>query len=143
MDFCLKIKNKFPQQFFKKRVLDIGSFNNKCLFKDCSYDEIDIGVERSIEISKATGSYDTIIAAECFEYDPFYELSILNLIHRLNPKGLFIIVCVNSPDDDAIKNYYQTITEKSIECCLDLTIFSEFSFEKGSEEDLYFYGIKK
>ncbi len=170
-DYCLKIKNKFPDFFRNKKVLDCGSLdingNNRFLFENCEYTGIDIGEGKNVdmvslihEFNAEDNSFDFIISTECFEHDMYYEKSLLNISRLLRPGGMFLFTCAttgrpehgtrrtskkDSPLLEGIwSDYYKNLTEYDIRCVLNIeSIFSEFEFEIDEEhKDLFFYGVK-
>jgi len=162
-DYCLKLKDKFPDYFREQKVLDVGSLdingNNRYLFEDCSYFGIDVGSGKNVDfVSKAhefkasDGSYDVIISTECFEHDMYYDKSLKNIVRMLKPNGLFIFTCAttgraehgtiahNSVDAPLLayygewSNYYKNLTEEDIRQCLDIdSIFKKYEFEVNNE----------
>lgn len=103
-DFCLKVKQKFPNFFKNKNVLDIGSLdvngNNKYLFENCNYLGIDVGEGENVDFVSIghlfdgpDNYFDTIISTEVFEHDMFYEATIKNIMRMLKPGGLFLFTC--------------------------------------------------
>lgn len=100
VDFCLKIKNKFPEYFLNKKVLDVGSLDingaNRFLFENCDYTGIDIDIGKNVDVvckcheyNANNETFDTIVSTECFEHDMYFPLSLKNIIRMLKPKGLF------------------------------------------------------
>lgn len=158
-DFCLKVKQLFPDYFNDKLVLDVGSLDingsNRFLFEDCSYCGIDIGegpnvdiVSKAHEFNAQNESYDVIISTECFEHDMYYDLSIDNIVRILKSDGLFIFTCATtgraehgtsrtSPEDAPLlytennwNIYYKNLTEQDIRNILDIDFyFKEYFFE--------------
>jgi SAM-dependent methyltransferase len=105
--FCLKVKDKFPNNFLNVKVLDIGSFdcngNDKHFFQDCDYTGIDLMPGENVDIVCAGQDYDapdqtfdTIISCECFEHNPFYKETIKNAIRMLKSGGLFLFTCATT-----------------------------------------------
>lgn len=103
-DFCIEVKNKFPEFFKNKKVLDIGSLDingsNNFLFEDCDYLGIDVGEGKNVDLISVghlfdapDNYFDTIISTEVFEHDMFYEKTIQNIIRMLKPGGLFLFTC--------------------------------------------------
>lgn len=103
-DFCFRIREKLPQYFKNKRVLDIGSLDingsNRDLFEDCDYLGLDVGEGRNVDVVSVghlfdgpDNYYDTIISTEVFEHDMYYEETIKNIIRMLKPGGMFIFTC--------------------------------------------------
>ena len=160
-DFCIEVKNKFPEHFINKTVLDIGCYdingNNRYLFDNCSYLGADIGygpnvdfVSKAHEISFRNEYFDTIVTTEMLEHDVFYYLSLQNIARMLKSNGMLIFTCATvgrpehgtlrtSPTDSPFTsnvplwaNYYKNLTENDIRACLDINnIFSQYSFSIG------------
>ena len=159
IEYCLKIKNKYPNFFQKRFVLDVGSLDvngkNHYLFEDCLYLGVDVAEGRNVdiiclgsELKLPDATFDTIISTECFEHDRYYHETLKNIYRMLKPGGLFIFTCATigraehgtrrtSPDEapllvnyDDWHDYYKNITENDIREVLDLDdFFSEYGFE--------------
>lgn len=106
-DFCNKVKNKFPDSFKNKKVLDIGSYdvngNEEFLFENCEFYGLDLcegpGVDivcPAQEYNAPDQTYDTIISCECWEHNPYYKESIQNAVRMLKSKGLFLFTCATT-----------------------------------------------
>lgn len=106
--FCLSVKNRFPEFFFSKRVLDIGSLDingsNRQYFQNCDYIGLDVGHGKNVDVISLGGKYsapdsffDTIISTEVFEHDLYYEETIKNVIRMLKVGGAFIFTCAAPP----------------------------------------------
>ncbi len=102
-----KMKEKFPEAFKNKKVLDIGSFNvngnEKPWFDDCDFIGLDLlpgpGVDVACpanEYDAPDGTFDTIISCECWEHNPYYKESIMNAIRMLKSGGYFIWTCATT-----------------------------------------------
>jgi SAM-dependent methyltransferase len=102
-----KMKERFPDAFRDKKVLDIGSFNvngnEKPWFENCDFTGLDLlpgpGVDIACpanEYNAPDGTFDTIISCECWEHNPFYKESILNAIRMLKSGGYFIWTCATA-----------------------------------------------
>ena len=103
-EFCIKMKEQFPEYFENKKVLDIGSLdingNNRFLFTNCDYIGLDVGDGNNVDVISVGHLYDapdeyfdTIISTEVFEHDMFYEETIKNIMRMLKPGGAFIFTC--------------------------------------------------
>ena len=73
VDYCLFVKNKFPEFFKNTRVVDFGSLDingsNRQFFDDCEYTGLDIGEGKNVDIvTKAheynapDSSYDVVVS---------------------------------------------------------------------------------
>lgn len=163
IEFCTSVKDRFPNFFFNKRVLDAGSLdingNNKYLFEECYYCGIDVGegpnvniVSKIHEFSALDETYDVIISTECFEHDMYYPDSLKNIVRMLKKGGLFLFTCATtgraehgttatSPVDSPLlaeygewADYYKNLTEKDIRECLDIeSVFDCFEFQTNEE----------
>lgn len=150
INFCKLVRNKFPEYFTNKKVLDIGSLNingdNRYLFYNCEYTGIDIAEGKNVDIvtpghlyDAPDSSYDFIISTECFEHDMYFKETLKNIIRLLKPNGMFLFSCAapgreehgtlrttpeNSPFTSNINvewsNYYHNISEKELRNILDL-----------------------
>ena len=105
--FCNQVKEKFPESFKNKKVLDIGSFdvngNEEFLFENCEFFGLDLGEVPGVDIvcpaqeyDAPDESYETIISCECWEHNPFYKESIQNAIRILKSGGLFLFTCATT-----------------------------------------------
>lgn len=171
-DYCLKIKQQFPEYFINKKILDCGSLdingNNRYLFESCEYTGIDIGEGDNVDVVSLIhefdlpdSTYDLIISTECFEHDMYYDKSIKNIIRLLKPKGIFIFTCATTgrPEHGTSKtskkdspltvgdwsDYYKNLNESDIRNVINIEqVFETFEFSiDTTHKDLFFYGIKK
>ena len=103
-EFCAIVKEKYPEYFKNKKVLDIGSLDingsNRSYFENCSYIGLDLGEGKNVDVIAKGNEYDgpdnyfdTIISTEVFEHDMYYEETIRNIIRMLKPGGLFVFTC--------------------------------------------------
>ena len=165
-NFCERVKARFPDDFNKKKVLDVGSLdingNNRYLFDNCDYTGIDLGPGKNVDIicsaHKFKGQYDTIISTEMFEHDPHIKDSLDNIVSNLlKPGGLFIFTCASegrpehgtakhkSYDSPSTNDYYKNLSEKDIRELIDIDSFfgNNFKFAQNFQtKDLYFAGRK-
>lgn len=102
-----KIKDKFPEAFKNRKVLDIGSFNvngnEEPWFDNCDFTGLDLLPGPGVDIACPANEYDapdetfdTIISCECWEHNPYYKESIMNAIRMLKPGGYFIWTCATT-----------------------------------------------
>ena len=105
VDFCLRVRERWPHLFQNKRVLDCGSLdingNNRYLFAGGSYVGVDIFAGPNVDIvlrihEVKGGPFDVVISTECLEHDEFSELSIGRMIHLLTDGGILIITCATT-----------------------------------------------
>ena len=163
IEYCKKIKRKFPEWFKNKVVVDIGSLdingNNRYLFDNCIYVGVDVGqgnnvdiVSKGHELNFPDDSIDVIISTECFEHDMYYKKTLNNIYRMLKPGGFFLFTCATTgraehgtkrttPEDaillqdiDNWSDYYKNLTEKNIREVFDLEKqFSSHKFEVNEQ----------
>ncbi|MGY6637341.1 MAG: class I SAM-dependent methyltransferase [Erythrobacter sp.] len=159
-----------------RSVIEIGSYN---------VNEADVGIrgifdfaERYVGVDLTEGpgvdrvasghevdfpdaSFDIAISCECFEHNPEWKGTFLNMVRMTRPGGLVIVTVASaarvehgtsrtnpksSPGTSAVKwNYYRNLSERDFRNAFDLDeIFSDFRFYfNRSANDLYFWGIKR
>ncbi len=156
--FFNDVKNKFPDMFTNKLVLDIGSLDingsNRMLFDNCVYTGVDLLpgnnvdlVSKGHELKFPDNSFDVVISGECFEHDMFYKDTIQNMYRMLKPGGLFTFTCASTgrpehgtrrsePESapflkefDYWVDYYKNLTEDDIREIIPIeNDFTEFNF---------------
>lgn len=163
--FVQSLKQRFPEYFNQKKVLEIGSLNLngtiRDLFENCRYIGVDIGpgpgvdlIARGEDLSFASNHFDVVTSTECFEHAPAWA-KILNNMIRMS-KGLVFFTCATtgrpehgtlqcSPWDSphTASNYYKNVTEDDVRVACDLHLLKDFGFSTNeTSHDLYFYGLK-
>jgi SAM-dependent methyltransferase len=171
-DFVQTVKNKFPEYFKNKCVVEMGSLNIngsvREFFQDCVYVGVDVApgpcvdvVSLGHEYDMPNSSFDVAISCECFEHDPHYINTFENMIRLVKPGGMIIFSCattgrkehgtINSePQSSPLTvnlgwDYYKNLEEKDFKKEINFeSLFKEYNFDQDLNVfDLYFYGIKK
>jgi glycosyltransferase involved in cell wall biosynthesis/SAM-dependent methyltransferase len=148
-EFCARVREKYPDSFEGKLVLDIGALDvngtNKSLFDACLYIGVDVASGPNVdivsvghELALPDETFDTIISTECFEHDRYYALTLKNIFRLLKPGGLFLFTCATTgrpehgtrsaaPRDAPLlsafgtwSDYYKNLTEPDIREVLDV-----------------------
>ena len=171
LDFVQSVKQQFPNYFVKSNVLEIGSLDIngsvKQFFTDCAYIGLDIALGPGVDVvglgheyDMPDSTFDCVISCECFEHDPYYEKTFINMIRLCRPGGLILFSCATTgrpehgtsqcePQSSPLTvaagwDYYKNLVEQDFKaiCDCDQT-FSQYQFSQNSTMyDLYFYGIK-
>ena len=180
LHFIYEKKHLYPGNFNNARVLEIGSRSVtdqptiRCHFQDCDYTGVDVSDGENVDIVgkghefKSNQLFDTAISCECFEHDPFYEKTVMNMIHNLRTNGLLIFTCASTGrsehgtrksnpeasiqgfhskdfEYDIFQDYYKNLTAedfKSIPGFNDSMCGQYWVSNEGSN-DLYFLGFKR
>ena len=165
MAFVASIRDRFPDSFVGKNVLEIGSLDIngsvRQFFTDCDYTGVDLGegpgvdiVCKGHEVPFGDRSFDTVISCECLEHDIYWEQTFLKMCELTS--HLVIMTCATtgraehgttrtSPEAAPFTNdYYQNLTAQDFRDNFDLiNLFKDFGFEVNEEScDLYFWGIR-
>lgn len=169
--FVQQVKNDFPSFFKGGRIVEIGSLNINGTVRGffdepAEYIGVDVGPGRGVDVvcegqdyDGATGSFDVAISAECFEHNPYWEATFLNMVRMVRDEGLIVMTCATTgraehgtSRSDAGSSpltvgkgwdYYRNLTENDFQEAFDLgSMFSEYSFNVNtSSHDLYFWGV--
>ena len=94
-NYCLSVKNKFPEKFQNASVLDVGSLdingNNRYLFEgECEFVGVDIVDGPNVDVVcrgheyKREKLFDVSVSTECFEHDEYWKESFQNMFDLLN-----------------------------------------------------------
>lgn len=167
-NFCLSIKDKFPDKFINCSVLDIGSLDvngtNHYLFEgDYEYVGVDVVEGANVDFVGRGHEYtrqeqfDVCISTEAFEHDAFWKESFQNMLDLLKPGGLLLFTCASTgrgphgvpecrpQDSPGTNDYYGNRTAEDYYDEFNIeSLFSEHYFEfEPYAFDLYFYGIKR
>lgn len=169
-NFVRKLRELVPHYFENKKVLEIGSLDiNGSLrefFTNCDYCGLDVGEGKGVDIvcegqkyDAPDESYDVVCSAECFEHNPYWFETFMNMIRLGKNDGLFFFTCATDgrPEHGTSKTssldspltvkigweYYRNLVEKDFTSRVNLKdYFSEFYWEINHENhDLYFWGI--
>jgi hypothetical protein len=164
LQFVKSVKEKFPDYFIRKNVLEIGSLNIngsiRDFFEQCVYVGVDIGpgkdvdlVARGENLAYHDESFDVVASCECFEHNPEWVRTLENMI-RMSSKLVFFTCATtgrvehgtprtNHHDAPYCGDYYRNLTEDDIRASIDLSAFKEYEFSVDNEaHDLYFWGVK-
>lgn len=165
-EFFLSVRERFPEYFNWRWVLEVGSLNIngtvRDFFTNCEYTGVDVGagpgvdvVAQGQDLTYAAGAFDVCISAECFEHNPYWKETFLNMVRMSS--GLVTFSCATTgraehgtrrsePGSSPLTadwDYYQNLNAEDFEYAIDLrNLFSEYEFSVNNvSHDLYFWGI--
>lgn len=168
-DYIASLKVKFPLAFSGGRTLEVGSLNIngtvRNAFNSDEYVGVDVGAGANVDIVISGHEYDNempfdcCISCECFEHNPFYKETFLNMVRLCKSGGLVIFTCAttgrpehgterSTPQDSPLTiakgwSYYLNLTENDFSFINFDSIFVDYEFSVNYQScDLYFYGVK-
>lgn len=168
-DYCIGIKNRFPDKFKNVKVLDIGSMdingNNRYLFTDYQYIGIDLAEGPNVDVVSVAHEYktqekfDVVISTEALEHDKHWQKTLFYAYKKLKKGGLLLVTCatagrephgvsgINEFCSPHTLDYYKNLTKGDIMEVFDNNLSDYFKDWEICEthdtmNDLYFFGIK-
>jgi hypothetical protein len=179
--FVTNLKNSYPQYFSNVKVLEVGSHNVngtiRDFFHNCEYIGLDVGPGDGVDIVCSGHQYDgedshfdITISTECFEHNPYWFDTFLNMIRMCKPGGMVAFTCagLSRPEHGTNRSqswtsehtinvgwgdYYRNLTKEDFTSRINFDrIFSKYVFIDGyyfnsyMQEypiDLYFWGLKR
>jgi len=169
--FVNAIRSAFPEQFSNSCVVEFGSstvnYSIRDVFDDPKmYIGIDLAEGKNVDVIANAKDvfvgdhFDIAISCECFEHNPYYKETFLNMCNHTRKGGLVIFTCATvgrkehgtartspeeSPGSQKIGwDYYQNLIENDFEELNYTELFEHYSFYTNkSSRDLYFVGLRK
>jgi hypothetical protein len=173
LEFFRVVRAHLPGLFERTAVLEIGSFDvNGSIrqhFQGCDYWGVDLMAGPGVDEVVASGhefqprlraSYDVTVSTECFEHNPFYFETFVNMIRLTRKGGAVLFTCASkgraehgtartSPDSSPGTqasgwDYYRNLCERDFTSKIDLRahFVSHRFFFHPVPCDLYFVGVK-
>jgi hypothetical protein len=159
-NYLLSLKEKHPEWFSGRRVLELGSFDVNGSVRDYFSDCLDyVGVDHrkgslvdvvslAHEFDPGGKTFDLLISCEMLEHDPYWRESIRNGVSFLDPGGVVIITAGGDNRDvhelacAPVTGYYKNISEAELtELLTELGIEFEISYDE-KPRDIRAHGIK-
>ena len=155
-----------------KKVLEIGSYDVNGTIRDViglceEYVGVDLVegpgvsvVEYGHKVDFNDSYFDLSLSSECFEHDPHWQLTFLNMIRLTRPSGVVVFTCASNgrPEHGTIRSnpflspgtqsvsldYYLNLNALDFEAAFNLqNYFSHYRFyENPITWDLYFVGVR-
>lgn len=168
--YIASVKEQYPRFFQGGRVLEIGSLNIngtvRQFFNADEYIGVDVGEGPGVDVAisgheyDSTEPFDCVISCECFEHNPFWKETFLNMVRLCKRGGLIVFTCATTgrpehgterttPQDSPLTiargwSYYLNLTEEDFVSAIDFDeLFLEYEFLTNEQScDLYFKGVK-
>ncbi len=165
------VKYFYPDFFWKKRVLEVGSqdLNGSVrgMFEECEFIGCDVAPGKGIDIvvpgqllEFPSNHFDVVISTECFEHNPYWIETFSNMLRMLRSDGIILITCASagrgehgtprtSPQYSPLTsnlgwNYYKNLSKKDFYIFdLRLWLSSYVMLEGSSNNDLIIVGLGK
>ena len=154
------------------RILEIGSYNvngsvRTLLNTSGEYIGVDLkegpgvdAISYGHEVAYDDAYFDVTLSGECFEHDPYWRETFMNMVRMTRPGGLVVFTCasggrlehgtsrtdrMDSPGTQARGlDYYRNLSEKDFEATIHLNeLFLQYRFwYMPTSFDLYFVGVR-
>ena len=170
--FVGAVRDHFPTYFRGTKVLEVGSWivngTVRYFFQSCDYLGVDVSAGPGVDLIAGgeqldfpSGSFDVAISCECFEHNPFWRETFLNMSRMLRPGGLLVMSCAGlgrgehgtqrkKPGASLTaleerQDYYRNLSRRDFERAFVLDQhFSHYAFyDNHYAKDLYFIGISR
>lgn len=166
--FFEKVREQFPEFFSGQRILEVGSLNIngtvRDFFDNCVYTGVDVDsgpcvdiVSQGQDLTFPDGSFDVTVSAECFEHNPYWRETFVNMVRMTRPGGLLVFTCAaeGRPEHGTARSdvgsspltvglgwdYYKNLGEADFDD-ESLQGFGSYGFyDNRVNLDLYFVGI--
>lgn len=172
LKFVSQVREEFSEFFDGKKIIEMGSWDvNGTVrqhFDNCDYTGVDVAEGQGVDlvcpgqlVEEPSNSYDVAISCECFEHNPFWLETFINMTRMVKPGGLCIFTCASTGRREhgtrrmAISNslsakvgwfadYYRNLNEADFRKAINLDFhFSHHFFHENIySRDLYFCGVK-
>jgi SAM-dependent methyltransferase len=173
IEFISLVKENFPDFFEAKKILEVGSLDlngsiRSFFSSNCEYTGVDLEIGKGVDLAVpgqlldlSSRSFDLTLSCECFEHNPFWVETFINMLRMTKQGGLVIMSCAcYGRAEHGTKNscpqaspftvnqdwdYYCNLSSFDFEKKLNLNNwFSLYRFYyKYKSHDLYFVGIIK
>lgn len=163
--FISQVKHSYPEYFYKKDVLEVGSLDIngsiRSLFNKCNYIGLDVGEGKGVDIVcpihlyDKPETFDVVVSTEMLEHSQTWEKDLAQMYDNLRPGGILILTCASNtrqehgttrttPGDAPFTNdWYRNISIADFASILSPGLFHTYSISYArGQADLYFYGIK-
>lgn len=129
MQFATIVRELAPKYFDSQAVLDFGSLNIngsiRSLFTNSTFTGVDWRSGPDVDIVSLAHEYNgervgVVICTEMLEHDPYWEQSLINMVHHLQKDGMLLISCANDNrpahcvETAPVNNYYRGINSSEI-----------------------------
>lgn len=168
--FISLVKEKYPDFFSNKKVLEVGSLdingNTRINFENCHYTGIDVAHGANVDIvcqgqdfDGEDNSFDVVISSEVMEHNPYWVETMNNMIRVCKPNGLIIMSCATTgrkehgtartdPESSPLTvelgwNYYKNLTENDFIINGAVEGIESVFWVNWKSFDLYMLGFKQ
>ncbi|MCQ8887699.1 class I SAM-dependent methyltransferase [Pseudoalteromonas agarivorans] len=169
--FVQIVKTIIPEYFYNTKVIEFGShtvnYSIRELFSnpEC-YMGVDLSPGKTVDVIAPAqdvylgNKFDIAISCECFEHNPYYQETFLNMFKHLGEQGVVIFTCAttgrpehgtsrtdlnDSPGTASVGwDYYKNLVQDDFDSNFIKQNFKHYLFVENEEsQDLYFVGFKQ
>lgn len=149
LTFLIQTKNKYPEHFRNKRVVEFGSQDingsPRQFFENCEYIGVDRMAGRGVDVVskahefKSTKKFDVVISTEMLEHDKYADETIKNAWKLLKKGGLMIFTAANvnrPPHFEFVgeDNHYKNISREMVEKWIKELGVKDFYIEEDEQK---------
>ena len=106
-DFIAIAREHLPEFFVGRRVLEVGSLDIngsvRSHFEGCEYIGADLALGPGVDIACPgqllefpSGHFDVAISCECFEHNPYWVETFINMLRMTSASGIVIMSCATT-----------------------------------------------
>lgn len=166
--FIRSVRLVFPAFFRSVSVLEVGSYDVngsiRSLFDATHYVGVDLIPGPGVDVIcpgqdfRTTQKFDVAVSTECFEHNPFYIDTFLNMTRHVREGGMVLFTCAgegrpehgtrrceptSSPGSLSLDpDYYKNLTEEDFAELDTSALFARHRFFRNDvAHDLYFVGF--
>jgi SAM-dependent methyltransferase len=172
MQFVRAVSEHLAADYTGTRVLEIGSYDVngsiRPYFSGSHYVGVDLSEGPGVdlvcggdEVGHRDDSYDLTVSCECFEHNPRWRETFLNMLRMTRPGGIVMFTCATrgrtehgtarttpsmSPGTMSVGwNYYRNLTARDFRraVAIDERFDGHFFLTNAHSCDLYFVGRKR
>jgi SAM-dependent methyltransferase len=170
-EFIAIVRQHMPERFVERRVLEVGSLDIngsvRSHFDRCDYTGADLAPGPGVDIACPgqllefpCGDFDVTISCECFEHNPYWVETFVNMLRMTRHVGAVVMSCATtrrrehgtartnaeaSPFTSAKGwTYYRNLTERDVARSVPLANWlADWCFVVAPESyDLYCVGVR-
>ena len=93
-NFFETVSRLYPEVLTNAKILEIGALDIggsiRGFFRDCDYVGVDLEIGKGVDIARPgqmldfpSASFDAVVSAECFEHNPYWRETLVNMLRMI------------------------------------------------------------